>query len=62
VKRHVIIPLIVACALFMQNLDSTSLATALPTIAASFGESPLRLHLAITAYLLAVAAFLPMSG
>ena len=61
-KRHVIIPLIVACALFMQNLDSTSLATALPTIAASFGESPLRLHLAITAYLLAVAAFLPMSG
>lgn len=61
-QRHVIIPLIVACALFMQNLDSTSLATALPTIAVSFGESPLRLHLAITAYLLAVAAFLPMSG
>ena len=61
-KRHVIIPLIVACALFMQNLDSTSLATALPTIAASFGEPPLRLHMAITAYLLAVAAFLPMSG
>jgi EmrB/QacA subfamily drug resistance transporter len=58
----VIVPLIVACALFMQNLDSTSLATALPAIAASLGETPLRLHLAITAYMLALAAFLPMSG
>ncbi|MDB5507754.1 MAG: transporter, partial [Hyphomicrobiales bacterium] len=59
---HVIVPLIVACALFMQNLDSTSLATALPAIAAAFGEPPLRLHMAITAYMLALAAFLPMSG
>jgi EmrB/QacA subfamily drug resistance transporter len=61
-KSHVIVPLIVACALFMQNLDSTSLATALPAIAASLGEQPLRLHMAITAYMLALAAFLPMSG
>jgi EmrB/QacA subfamily drug resistance transporter len=59
---HVIVPLIVACALFMQNLDSTSLATALPAIAAAFGEPALRLHMAITAYMLALAAFLPMSG
>ena len=61
-KSHVIVPLIVACALFMQNLDSTSLATALPAIAASLGEQPLRLHMAITAYMLSLAAFLPMSG
>ncbi|MDB5648712.1 MAG: family efflux transporter permease subunit, partial [Hyphomicrobiales bacterium] len=59
---HVIVPLIVACALFMQNLDSTSLATSLPAIAESFGEPALRLHMAITAYMLALAAFLPMSG
>ncbi len=46
--RQVVIPLIVACALFMENLDSTVLATALPAIAQSLGESPLRLSLAIT--------------
>ena len=62
VPRRVIVPLIVACALFMQNLDSTALATALPSIAESLGETPLRLHLAITSYMLALAAFLPMSG
>lgn len=61
-KSHVIVPLIVATALFMQNLDTTSLATSLPAIAASLGEQPLRLHMAITAYMLALAAFLPMSG
>jgi len=45
------VPLIVACALFMENLDSTVLATALPAIARSLGENPLRLNLAISAYL-----------
>ena len=62
VPRRVIVPLIVACALFMQNLDSTALATALPAIAESLGETPLRLHLAITVYMLSLAAFLPVSG
>jgi EmrB/QacA subfamily drug resistance transporter len=57
-----LIPLIVACALFMENLDSTAIATALPTIAAAFGESPVRLSLAITAYLFALAVFIPVSG
>lgn len=62
VQRRVIVPLIVACALFMQNLDSTALATAIPAIAASLGQTPLRLHLAITAFMLSLAAFLPVSG
>jgi EmrB/QacA subfamily drug resistance transporter len=57
-----LIPLIVACALFMENLDSTVIATALPTIAADFGESPVRLSLAITCYLFSVAVFIPISG
>src|SRR5216683_6208559 len=57
-----LVPLIVACALFMENLDSTVIATALPQIAASLGEDPLRLNLAITAYLLSVAVFIPLSG
>lgn len=46
----------------MQNLDSTALVTALPLIAKSLGETPLRLHMAVTAYMLAFAAFLPLSG
>ena len=57
-----LVPLIVACALFMENLDSTVIATALPQIAASLGEDPLRLNLAITSYLLSLAVFIPLSG
>jgi len=57
-----LVPMIVACALFMENMDATVIATALPTIAKSFGESPLRLNLAITAYLLSLGIFIPLSG
>lgn len=57
-----LIPLIVACALFMENLDSSVLATALPSIAADLGESPLKLNLAITGYLFSLAVFIPVSG
>jgi EmrB/QacA subfamily drug resistance transporter len=57
-----LIPLIVACALFMENLDSSVLATALPSIAADLGESPLKLNLAITSYLFSLAVFIPVSG
>ncbi|MEO8560358.1 MAG: MFS transporter, partial [Rhodospirillales bacterium] len=61
-SRYVVIPLIVACGLFMENLDSTVIATALPSIAASLHEDPLRLNLAITCYLLSLAIFIPVSG
>ncbi len=54
--------LIVATALFMQNLDSTVLATALPTMARDFGVAPANMGLALTAYLLALACFIPASG
>ena len=57
-----LVPLIVACALFMENLDATVIATALPDIARSLGEDPLRLSLAMTSYMLALAVFLPVSG
>src|SRR5215813_4746924 len=60
--RQLLISLIVACAMFMQNLDSTIIATALPSIADSLGESPLRLNVAITCYLLSLAVFIPISG
>jgi EmrB/QacA subfamily drug resistance transporter len=57
-----IVPLIVAVALFMENMDSTIIATALPSIAADIGTNPLALKLAITSYLLALAIFIPASG
>jgi EmrB/QacA subfamily drug resistance transporter len=60
--RERLIPLIVAVALFMENMDSTVIATALPSIAASIGTNPLALKLAITSYLLALAIFIPASG
>ena len=60
--RKRIVPLIVAVALFMENMDSTVIATSLPAIAADIGTSPLALKLAITAYLLSLAVFLPVSG
>ncbi|MCX5479781.1 DHA2 family efflux MFS transporter permease subunit [Kaistia geumhonensis] len=59
---RILLPLIVACALFMENLDSTVLATALPTIARDFGISPINLKLALTSYLLTIAVFIPASG
>ena len=60
--RERIIPLIVAAALFMENMDSTVIATSLPAIAADIGTSPLTLKLAITSYLLSLAVFIPASG
>jgi EmrB/QacA subfamily drug resistance transporter len=57
-----LIPLIVACALFMENLDTTVLATALPAVARSLNEDPLHLSLAISSYLVSLAVFIPLSG
>ncbi len=48
--------------MFLQNVDSTIMATALPTIAQSLQVDTLRLNLAITAYLISLAIFLPASG
>jgi EmrB/QacA subfamily drug resistance transporter len=57
-----IVPLIVAVALFMENMDSTVIATSLPAIAADIGTHPLALKLAVTSYLLSLALFIPVSG
>ncbi|MGB6242387.1 MAG: DHA2 family efflux MFS transporter permease subunit [Castellaniella sp.] len=56
------IPFIVGCALFMQMLDSTVVATALPAMARDFGVTAVRMNLTITGYLLATAVFVPVSG
>src|SRR5438045_4754823 len=57
-----LVPLIIAVALFMENMDSTIIATSLPAIAADIGANPLALKLAVTSYLLSLAVFIPASG
>src|ERR1700736_1037748 len=59
---RILVPLIVACALFMENLDATVLSTALPAIAHDLHQGPIQLKLALTSYLLTLAVFIPASG
>ena len=51
-----------AGAFFMENLDGTIIATAAPRMARSFGVPSVELNVAITAYLLALGVFIPVSG
>ena len=53
---------IVACAFFMETLDSTVIVTALPRMAVAFGSSPVRLSLGLTAYIITLAIMIPASG
>ncbi len=53
---------IVASALFMQNLDSTVIATGLPAMAKSFHADPLHMSVALTSYLISLSVFIPASG
>jgi len=57
-----LVPAIIGGALMMQTLSATVIANALPTMARSFGEDPVRLNTTISIYLLASAVFLPISG
>ena len=54
--------LIIASALFMEQLDSTVLATALPTMARYFDVTPSHMSVALTSYLLSLAVLIPASG
>jgi EmrB/QacA subfamily drug resistance transporter len=57
-----VIVMLVAATFFMENLDGTIIATALPQMARSFGLHPVDLSLGITSYLLTLAVFIPISG
>ena len=57
-----LIPLIIASALFMENMDSTVIATSLPAMAKDLGTDAIVLKLAFTTYLLSLAVFIPISG
>ena len=61
-RPAVVTALIIATALFMENMDGTVLATSLPAIAADLHEDPIVLKLALTSYMLTLAVFIPASG
>jgi EmrB/QacA subfamily drug resistance transporter len=56
------ISILVATAFFMENLDGTVIATALPQMGVSFHANPVDLNIGMTAYLLMLAVFIPISG
>ncbi|EJL88344.1 drug resistance transporter, EmrB/QacA subfamily [Herbaspirillum sp. CF444] len=60
--RTFTIPLIVACALFMEQMDSTVISTSLPVLAVDMAVDPISLKLALTSYLVSLAVFIPISG
>ncbi len=61
-RREILVPLIVATALFMENVDSSAIATSLPEISRDLAVDPIALKLALTSYLLSLAVFIPISG
>jgi EmrB/QacA subfamily drug resistance transporter len=61
-KLRLLIPLVVAFAFLMEQLDSTIVTTAIPDMADSLRVPPLQLNLAITSYILSLAVFIPVSG
>ncbi len=60
--RDKIVPMVVALPLFLQNMDTSILGTAVPSIAASLRVDVLQLNVALTAYLISLAIFLPASA
>ena len=60
VKRY--LPWVVATALFMEQLDSTIVNTAVPAMAASLHVTPLSLKAVVTSYILSLAVCIPVSG
>ena len=61
-RPYRVIALVVAFALFMQQLDATILSIALPAMSHDFGIPASGLSLALTSYLVALAVFIPASG
>lgn len=60
IKRY--LPWVVATALFMEQLDSTIVNTAVPAMAASLEVTPLSLKAVVACYILSLAVCIPVSG
>jgi EmrB/QacA subfamily drug resistance transporter len=61
-RLRLLIPLVVAIAFLMEQLDSTIITTAIPDMARGLDTTPLRMNLAVTTYVLTLAVFIPVSG
>ena len=61
-SRGSIVALIVAGTFFMENLDATVILTALPQMATSFHVRAVDMNIGVSAYLLALAVLIPLSG
>eukprot|EP01037_Dinobryon_pediforme_P032988 gene32988-38230_t len=62
VPPSLIVPLIIGCALFMENMDGTVITTSLPALAHDLGHDPITLKLALTSYVVSLGVFIPISG
>jgi EmrB/QacA subfamily drug resistance transporter len=62
IAKPKVVAMIVGSAIIMQQIDSTVITTALPQMAVSLHTDPVRLSVAVTAYLLSLAVFVPISG
>jgi EmrB/QacA subfamily drug resistance transporter len=60
--KRAVTALLVAGVFFMENLDATVIATSLPMMARDFGVAPVFLSAGVSAYLVALTVFIPMSG
>jgi EmrB/QacA subfamily drug resistance transporter len=60
--KTLIIPLVIACALFMEMLDSSIITTSIPQMALALAIDPISLKMVMTSYLISLAIFIPMSG
>ncbi|HHX8198208.1 TPA: MFS transporter, partial [Yersinia enterocolitica] len=56
------LPLLVAGAFFMENLDATVIVTAMPQMASAFAVHPIDMNIGISAYILTLTVFIPASG
>ncbi len=61
-RLRLLIPMVVAVAFLMEQLDATIITTAIPDMAASLRSTPVQMNLAVTTYVLALAIFIPVSG
>ena len=61
-KSRQILLWLAAIAFFMETLDSTIVNTALPAMARSLGENPIKLESVVVAYAITLAIFIPISG
>ncbi|KAF1051645.1 MAG: putative transport protein HsrA [Stenotrophomonas maltophilia] len=62
IDRRTAVALLVAVVFFMENLDATVITTALPALARDFATQPAYLSVGVSAYLVALTVFIPISG